>query len=397
MCGRGVESVRVYLIARVNVCVRCVCVRGYLWERCVGECACPPSWPLSPVGAGVSVSTSMGAPRWCASTGMWPPASPSSSCRSTTSCLSCWRTPWGQHCSQSPPPFILSIIRLPHITAHRAHPLLSCQSSTYHHCSQSPPPFILSIIHLPHNTAHRARPLSSCQSSAYLTSLLIEPTLFYPVNHPLTITAHIALPPFILSIIRLPHITAQSPPPFILSIIRLPHITAHRARPLSSCQSSAYLTTLLTEPAPFHPVNHPHSHPVNPHVSFLSISLLQRIYKVSKAIRCLWRENIYWEESSDVNNLFAHSSGYFTGHFLVVIQGCTVVLRTWTIPVNVIQSRNPKAGPTGKGLDSASRAWNNLCVLCARRATMESHLETPYNVPDVVVTIANNETDFVIR
>lgn len=33
----------------------------------------------------------------------------------------------------------------------------------------------------------------------------------------------------------------------------------------------------------------------------------------------------------------------------------------------------------------------------AMRATMESHLETPYNVPDVVVTIANNETDFVIR
>uniref|UniRef100_A0AAY4CDS6 Protein-serine/threonine kinase n=1 Tax=Denticeps clupeoides TaxID=299321 RepID=A0AAY4CDS6_9TELE len=33
----------------------------------------------------------------------------------------------------------------------------------------------------------------------------------------------------------------------------------------------------------------------------------------------------------------------------------------------------------------------------AMRATMESHLDTPYNVPDVVVTIANNETDFVIR
>ncbi|XP_026859954.2 3-methyl-2-oxobutanoate dehydrogenase [lipoamide] kinase, mitochondrial isoform X2 [Electrophorus electricus] len=31
------------------------------------------------------------------------------------------------------------------------------------------------------------------------------------------------------------------------------------------------------------------------------------------------------------------------------------------------------------------------------RATMESHLDTPYNVPDVVVTIANNDTDFVIR
>ncbi|KAK7925230.1 hypothetical protein WMY93_007540 [Mugilogobius chulae] len=33
----------------------------------------------------------------------------------------------------------------------------------------------------------------------------------------------------------------------------------------------------------------------------------------------------------------------------------------------------------------------------AMRATMESHLDTPYNVPDVVVTIANNNMDFVIR
>lgn len=33
----------------------------------------------------------------------------------------------------------------------------------------------------------------------------------------------------------------------------------------------------------------------------------------------------------------------------------------------------------------------------AFRATMESHLSTPYNVPDVVVTIANNDIDFVIR
>ncbi|KAG7278180.1 hypothetical protein CRUP_002140 [Coryphaenoides rupestris] len=33
----------------------------------------------------------------------------------------------------------------------------------------------------------------------------------------------------------------------------------------------------------------------------------------------------------------------------------------------------------------------------AMRATMESHLDTPFNVPDVVVTIANNDTDFVIR
>lgn len=32
-----------------------------------------------------------------------------------------------------------------------------------------------------------------------------------------------------------------------------------------------------------------------------------------------------------------------------------------------------------------------------RRATMESHLDTPYNVPDVVITIANNDIDLVIR
>lgn len=31
------------------------------------------------------------------------------------------------------------------------------------------------------------------------------------------------------------------------------------------------------------------------------------------------------------------------------------------------------------------------------RATMESHLDTPYNVPDVVITIANNDIDLVIR
>lgn len=31
------------------------------------------------------------------------------------------------------------------------------------------------------------------------------------------------------------------------------------------------------------------------------------------------------------------------------------------------------------------------------RATMESHLDTPYNVPDIVVTIANNDIDIVIR
>ncbi|XP_067837890.1 branched-chain alpha-ketoacid dehydrogenase kinase-like isoform X2 [Heptranchias perlo] len=33
----------------------------------------------------------------------------------------------------------------------------------------------------------------------------------------------------------------------------------------------------------------------------------------------------------------------------------------------------------------------------AMRATMESHLDTPYNVPDIVVTIANNDIDFIIR
>ncbi|MGH0126368.1 UNVERIFIED_CONTAM: hypothetical protein FKN15_027431 [Acipenser sinensis] len=31
------------------------------------------------------------------------------------------------------------------------------------------------------------------------------------------------------------------------------------------------------------------------------------------------------------------------------------------------------------------------------RATMESHLDTPHNAPDLVVTIANNDIDFVIR
>ncbi|XP_038832199.1 3-methyl-2-oxobutanoate dehydrogenase [lipoamide] kinase, mitochondrial-like isoform X2 [Salvelinus namaycush] len=33
----------------------------------------------------------------------------------------------------------------------------------------------------------------------------------------------------------------------------------------------------------------------------------------------------------------------------------------------------------------------------AMRATMESHLDTPYNLPDIIVTIANNDVDFVIR
>ncbi|XP_043942300.1 3-methyl-2-oxobutanoate dehydrogenase [lipoamide] kinase, mitochondrial-like isoform X2 [Protopterus annectens] len=33
----------------------------------------------------------------------------------------------------------------------------------------------------------------------------------------------------------------------------------------------------------------------------------------------------------------------------------------------------------------------------AMRATMESHTDTPYNVPDIVVTIANNDIDWIIR
>lgn len=33
----------------------------------------------------------------------------------------------------------------------------------------------------------------------------------------------------------------------------------------------------------------------------------------------------------------------------------------------------------------------------AMRATMESHTDTPYNVPDIVVTIANNDIDWIVR
>lgn len=40
---------------------------------------------------------------------------------------------------------------------------------------------------------------------------------------------------------------------------------------------------------------------------------------------------------------------------------------------------------------------HDIHLICLFRATMESHLDTPYNVPDVVVTIANNDIDFVIR
>lgn len=41
--------------------------------------------------------------------------------------------------------------------------------------------------------------------------------------------------------------------------------------------------------------------------------------------------------------------------------------------------------------------WIFTFVSGAFRATMETHLSTPYNVPDVGVTIANNDIDFVIR
>ncbi|PIO23768.1 hypothetical protein AB205_0129930 [Aquarana catesbeiana] len=33
----------------------------------------------------------------------------------------------------------------------------------------------------------------------------------------------------------------------------------------------------------------------------------------------------------------------------------------------------------------------------AMRATMESHLDTPYNVPEIAITIANNDIDLIIR
>uniref|UniRef100_A0ACB8ERC0 Uncharacterized protein n=1 Tax=Sphaerodactylus townsendi TaxID=933632 RepID=A0ACB8ERC0_9SAUR len=33
----------------------------------------------------------------------------------------------------------------------------------------------------------------------------------------------------------------------------------------------------------------------------------------------------------------------------------------------------------------------------AMRATMESHFDTPYNVPDIVITIANNDIDLILR
>ncbi|NXF27852.1 BCKD dehydrogenase, partial [Rhodinocichla rosea] len=42
--------------------------------------------------------------------------------------------------------------------------------------------------------------------------------------------------------------------------------------------------------------------------------------------------------------------------------------------------------------------WKGIWLLKnTMRATMESHLDTPYNVPDIVVTIANNDIDLVIR
>ncbi|KAG8543291.1 hypothetical protein GDO81_025015 [Engystomops pustulosus] len=37
------------------------------------------------------------------------------------------------------------------------------------------------------------------------------------------------------------------------------------------------------------------------------------------------------------------------------------------------------------------------CFVFTVRATMESHIETPYNVPDISITIANNDIDLIIR
>lgn len=50
---------------------------------------------------------------------------------------------------------------------------------------------------------------------------------------------------------------------------------------------------------------------------------------------------------------------------------------------------------TGTGVRLGSP--HPLLVFPLNRATMESHLDTPYNVPDVVITIANNDIDLVIR
>ena len=51
------------------------------------------------------------------------------------------------------------------------------------------------------------------------------------------------------------------------------------------------------------------------------------------------------------------------------------------------------------GRQELGRGWGTTIYwsfpLC--RATMECHLDTPYNVPDVVITIANNDIDLVIR
>lgn len=58
------------------------------------------------------------------------------------------------------------------------------------------------------------------------------------------------------------------------------------------------------------------------------------------------------------------------------------------------------AGCIGRGQTGTEvrRGHHHLLVFGPlHRATMESHLDTPYNVPDVVITIANNDIDLVIR
>lgn len=49
------------------------------------------------------------------------------------------------------------------------------------------------------------------------------------------------------------------------------------------------------------------------------------------------------------------------------------------------------------GLGALTGAPPPIGLSLLNRATMESHLDTPYNVPDVVITIANNDIDLIIR
>ena len=44
-----------------------------------------------------------------------------------------------------------------------------------------------------------------------------------------------------------------------------------------------------------------------------------------------------------------------------------------------------------------TRAPPPIGLSLLNRATMETHLDTPYNLPDVVITIANNDIDLIIR